>query len=179
MVQFGPKGEPRLVVLDCGIVYASKSDAEHQKLVDICFSFMKHDGRGAGRLMIENVGADPDNAQDFCEGIQAIVTRSEQESYFEHLGEYFMMVCDLAREHFIRLDPGYFKIVMSLKVAEGISLALNRNLDLISTCVPITTKARALRAMGIEKFPTPEDDDGVIIVGHDKHEKDAKKSGRK
>jgi predicted unusual protein kinase regulating ubiquinone biosynthesis (AarF/ABC1/UbiB family) len=54
-VQFQPNGEPRLVILDCGIVYQSRTDLEHQKLVDICFSFMQHDGRKAAKLMIESV----------------------------------------------------------------------------------------------------------------------------
>ncbi len=138
LVRFKPNGEPCLVILDTGIVYQSRSESEHKKLVDICLAFMKHDGRLAGRLMIENVnGVDANiaNNNEFCESIQQIVTDSESENYFEHLAEYFMRVCDLAREHNVRLDPGYFKIVMALKVAEGIALALNRNLDLVSTCV--------------------------------------------
>ncbi len=54
-MQILPNGEPRLVILDCGIIYQSKTDLEHKKLVDICFSFMKHDGRAAALMMIENV----------------------------------------------------------------------------------------------------------------------------
>lgn len=58
----------------------------------------------------------------------------------------------------VRLDPGYFKIAMALKVAEGISLSLNRDLDLVSKCVPIVLKARTLQALGVIKFPSPEED---------------------
>ena len=49
LVQILPNGEPRLIVLDCGIVYFAKTEAEYKKLVDICYAFMRHDGRDAGR----------------------------------------------------------------------------------------------------------------------------------
>lgn len=188
LVQIMPNGEPRLVVLDCGIVYASKSEAEHEKLVDICIAFMKHDGLGAGRLMVENAVAKQQevqslhhtsdgkaivpgsreekilaekvhNADEFCKGIQQLVDDSEQESYFEHIGEYLSKICELARVHSVRLDTGYFKIAMALKVAEGISLALDRDLQLVTKCIPIITKAKAMRALGMMKFPEPEPDD--------------------
>jgi hypothetical protein len=58
----------------------------------------------------------------------------------------------------VRLDPGYFKIAMALKVVEGISLSLNRDLDMVSKCVPIILKARTLQALGVIKFPSPEED---------------------
>jgi hypothetical protein len=45
---------------------------------------------------------------------------------------------------------------MALKVIEGISLSLDKDLDLISTCIPVILKAKALRAIGVEKFPLPE-----------------------
>eukprot|EP00597_Dinobryon_sp_UTEXLB2267_P000988 CAMPEP_0170065468 /NCGR_PEP_ID=MMETSP0019_2-20121128/5543_1 /TAXON_ID=98059 /ORGANISM="Dinobryon sp., Strain UTEXLB2267" /LENGTH=418 /DNA_ID=CAMNT_0010272343 /DNA_START=429 /DNA_END=1681 /DNA_ORIENTATION=+ len=165
-VQFQPNGEPRLVILDCGIVYQSPTDLEHQKLVDICFSFMQHDGRRAAKLMIESVNDKTPgivkHAEQFCESIQKMVDDTEMHSYFEHIGEYVSTICELARVHVVRLDPGYFKIAMALKVAEGISLALNRDLDLVSKCVPIVLQARTLQALGISKFPSPEDDNEVL-----------------
>eukprot|EP01035_Chromulina_nebulosa_P021860 gene21860-28298_t len=162
LVQILPNGEPRLAILDCGIVYQSKTDTEHRKLVDICFSFMKHDGRSAALMMIENVNEKTPgmvkHAEQFCDGVQMLVKSSEEHSYFEHIGEYVSKICELARVHVVRLDPGYFKIAMALKVAEGISLSLNRDLDLVSKCVPIVLKARTLQALGVIKFPSPEED---------------------
>jgi predicted unusual protein kinase regulating ubiquinone biosynthesis (AarF/ABC1/UbiB family) len=165
-VQFSPKGEPRLVVLDCGIVYSSRSDAEHEKLVDICLAFMQHDGVKAGQLMIDNArekhGQAAGHAQheeQFCKSIQQIVLDCEKENYFEHMGDYLARICDLARQHMVKFDPGYFKIAMALKVAEGIAIALDKELDLVSKCIPIVVKARALRKLGIQKFPEPEPDD--------------------
>ncbi|KAJ1442966.1 hypothetical protein B484DRAFT_389740 [Ochromonadaceae sp. CCMP2298] len=46
-------GEPTMVVLDCGIVYCSRTEEEFKHLVDICIAFMKHDGRAAARHMIQ------------------------------------------------------------------------------------------------------------------------------
>lgn len=195
-----PNGEPRLVILDCGIVYAAGSKAEHDKLVDICIAFMKHDGFTAGKLMVESatakqlslkeqeaaaIGKDVksllkekqlspeekkrlernqriltekvEHAEEFCEGIQQMVVDAEHEQYFEHIGEYLAKICDLARKHVVRLDPGYFKIAMALKVAEGISLALDRNLQLVDKCIPIVVKAQALQKLGIQKFPEPDE----------------------
>mmetsp|Transcript_4047 Transcript_4047/g.8855 ORF Transcript_4047/g.8855 Transcript_4047/m.8855 type:complete len:556 (+) Transcript_4047:192-1859(+) len=132
-------GEPTMVVLDCGIVYCSRTEEEFKHLVDICIAFMKHDGRAAARHMIQ-------------------ITPETVKSYFEHIGDYVSRICELSRKHLVRLDPGYFRIAMALKVAEGISLSLNRDLDLVSKCIPIIIKAQSLRALGISKFPPPEDD---------------------
>ena len=53
LVSFSPRGEPRLIFLDAGIVYQSKDESSYKNLVEICFAFMKHDGYKAGRLMID------------------------------------------------------------------------------------------------------------------------------
>jgi len=172
LVDFLPNGEPRLLVLDCGIIYSVKGEKEYQNLVNVCTSFMKHDGRAAARYMIEHTSSETvQHAGDFCEAVQQMVVDTEQHSYFEHLGEYVAKVCDLARKHNVRLDPAYFKIAMALKVAEGISLAFNKDLDLVSKCIPIIVKAQALKAMGVTNFPKPEDDPN--------RDKDSKKDAAK
>jgi predicted unusual protein kinase regulating ubiquinone biosynthesis (AarF/ABC1/UbiB family) len=146
-------------VLDCGIVYSCRSEKEYKNLVEICTAFMKHDGLTAGRRMIDNTSSlTVKDSEAFCEGVQALVRDCEQHSYFEHLGEYVGRVCELSRQHHVRMDPSYFKIAMALKVAEGISLSLNKDLDLVSKCIPIIVKAQALRAIGVTNFPKPEDD---------------------
>jgi aarF domain-containing kinase len=171
LVQFDEKtGEPRLVFLDCGIVYATKSEKDHQALVDVCISFMRHDGYSAGKHMIDNTKSTAiNNADDFCKSIQKIVDDSADEKYFEHIGDYVVRVCDLARNHMVRLDPAYFHIAMTLKVVEGVSLSLNRDLDLVSKCIPIILKSQALRALGINKFPTEDEDNENIEDIKEKH----------
>ena len=160
LVQLDEKtGQPRLVFLDAGIVYKSKDEKAYRNLVDICFAFMKHDGYRAGQLMIDSSrDTDAKNSDAFCAGIQKIIDDTEEVSMFEHLGEYVSMICNLARVHSVRLDPSYFQIAMALKVMEGVALSLNDDLELISKCTPLVVKARALRALGITRFPPPGDD---------------------
>lgn len=59
----------------------------------------------------------------------------------------------------MKLEPGYFAIAMALKVVEGVSLALNKDIDMVSKCIPIIIKTRTMRALGIEKFPMPEQEE--------------------
>lgn len=187
LVNFDAQGKPHLVFLDCGIVYFSKTEKEHNALVEICVAFMQHDGRKAARLMIDNnPGVNRvHNAEAFVEAVQTMVDDAEHHSYFEHVGEYVVRICDLARVHQVssfcsgyspkpffpithhrnlfslqfqvRLDPGYFHIAMALKVVEGISLSLDKDLDLVSKCLPVILKARALKALGRETFSFVED----------------------
>ncbi len=160
-----PDGEPSLQVLDCGIIYSSKSESEHDKLAEICFCFMKHDGRGAANLMMDLAYESDKHAREISEnaragfiaGVENLVRKSEQETFFKHIAEYLNIICDLARDHHVRLDPGYFKIAMALKVAEGMSLTFDNTLDLVSKCAPIIVKAKAMRKLGIKHFPVDED----------------------
>jgi len=159
LVNFDKDGKPHLVFLDCGIVYYSKTEREHNALVDICVAFMQHDGRKAARLMIDNnPGVNKvQNAGAFIEAVQQLVDEAESHSYFEHVGEYVVRICDLARVHQVRLDPNYFHIAMALKVVEGISLSLDKDLDLISKCLPVIIKAKALKALGRDTFSFVDD----------------------
>lgn len=160
MLRFLPNGDPQFVFLDCGIVFRAKTLQEHEALSNICVAFMKHDGLKAGRLMLDNSkGRKPTgDPEAFCRGIQKIVTDSEKELFYEHFGEYLTKICDIARTHKVKLDPNYFHVAMVLKVGEGIALALNRDIDMISTCIPIIVKAQAMQKLGITKFPLPGDD---------------------
>ena len=151
-------GEPKLVFLDCGIVFCNPDKKTHEAVIEICISFMQHDGRKAAKLMMDHSQGGASNAvqpvdmEAFIEGVHQIVIDCEEHNYFEHIGEYVMRICHLARDHHVKLDPGYFRIAMALKVAEGISLSLDRNLDMISKCLPVVVRAKAYQAMGIEDF---------------------------
>lgn len=163
LVQFGKDGKPRLGILDCGIVYSAKTEEDHESLTSICLAFMKHDGVTAAKLMIDKSNSNSNNRQvsnneHFCTEVQRLISDAETQSYFEHLGDYIGRVCNLARECGVRLDPAYFHVAMALKVVEGISLSLDRDLDLISKCIPIILKSKAMRALGMSKFPVLDDD---------------------
>ena len=49
-----------------------------------------------------------------------MIDDSETQSYFEHIGEYVSKICELARVHVVRLDPGYFKIAMVLYIVVAV-----------------------------------------------------------
>ena len=164
MVQIQPNGEPRFVFLDCGIIFRASSEAEHKALMEICLAFMKHDGITAGRLMIANSkGVTVGDSDAFCRGIQKMIQDTEKELFYEHFGEYLERICDLARTFHVKLDPNYFHVAMVLKVGEGIALALNRDIDMISTCIPIVLKAQALQKLGIKRFPVPGEEDKMSM----------------
>ena len=143
--------------MDAGIVYSSKTEEAYKNLVEICFALMKHDGYTAGKLMICNSKRATGDMEAFCVGVQQIIDESEEHLYFEHIGEYVQRICNLARIHSVKLDPSYFQIAMALKVMEGVALSLNEDLELVSKCIPLIVKAKALRAIGITKFPSPGD----------------------
>ena len=163
MVQIDKKsGEPRLVVLDCGIVYSTKSEADHETLTSICIALMNHDGFSAARLMMDKSMTKFSKGRDkegFCSKVQELIDEAETQRYFEHLGEYVTKVCTLARNHNVRLDPSYFHVAMALKVVEGISLSLDKELCVVSKCIPIIMKSKTMRLLGIQKFPTLEDEE--------------------
>ena len=154
MVQIDKNGEPHMVFLDCGIVFTSKDKKDHEAIVEICIAFMQHDGRKAAKLMIDHSTntAEPVEMEGFIEGIQQIVEDCKEHQYFEHIGDYVLRICHLARNHNVKLDPGYFHIAMALKVAEGISLSLDKDLDMLTKCLPVIVRAKAYQAMGIEDF---------------------------
>lgn len=150
LVNIGKDGEPHLNFLDCGIVYKSNSAVEHDNIINICLAFMKHDGREAGRLMLDNSSVAPQGREEFMDGIQGLIDLAETQNYFEHISDYVSRICELARIHNVKLDPNYFQIAMALKVSEGISLALDKELDLISKCLPVILKAKAMEKMGLK-----------------------------
>lgn len=80
------------------------------------------------------------------------------------MSEYIDRICAMAYKHNVKLDAEHFHVFMALKVAEGISLALNRDLDMISTALPMITKAEALRRLGIFKFPISDKNADEMVL---------------
>lgn len=174
LVQIQDNGEPHMVFLDCGIAFSSKTPEDHFNLVEVCFSFMKHEGREAGRRMMDrnperyshlNKEIREQNTIEFCNGLQKMIDDSENSLFFENFNKYVNQICDLARTYSIKLDPSYFQVAMALKIIEGNVLSLNRDIDIISKCVPIVMKTQAMRALGVYKFPLPEDHDTMTRKG--------------
>lgn len=163
-------GEPKFGFLDCGIVYSTRSEEEHDNLINICKCFIAHNGYKAGTYMVRSAknysSSLPDGDKrktrqileehEFCNSMQKIVDDAEHEKYFEHMSEYIDRICNMAFVHNVKLHAEHFHVFMALKVAEGISLAFDKNLDMISTALPMITKAETMRKLGISKFPLPD-----------------------
>lgn len=171
LVKFSPSGEPSFVFLDCGIVFSAKTEHDHQMLSEVCLAFMKHDGRLAGQLMLDrnlssrhknvqilNEKQREHNREVFCGGLQQMIDDAENEIFFDNFAKYVNRICDLARTSRVKLDSNYFQVAMALKIVEGVALSLNRELDLITKCLPIVVKAEAMKKLGLLKFPTDKDD---------------------
>jgi len=54
LVRLNDKGDPVLGFLDCGIVYSTSSEEEHDNLMGICRYFIAHDGYTAGKFIIKS-----------------------------------------------------------------------------------------------------------------------------
>ena len=114
--------------------------------------------------------------QGFLKGMQDLVDRSEHEAFFQHVADYIDTICSLARENGVRLDPGYFKIAMALKVCEGMSLCFEHDLDLVTKIAPSIAKVRAMRKLGITSFPVDEDIEKGTYIRGDRGRYDNKKN---
>jgi predicted unusual protein kinase regulating ubiquinone biosynthesis (AarF/ABC1/UbiB family) len=127
----------------------------------------KESGASATRLVTDTDSKNVEQQREakttaFCTGLQQMINDTENVKFFDHFGAYINQICDLARDFQVKLDPDYFHVAMVMKVAEGMALNLNKELDMITTCIPIVLKAQAMQKLGISKFPLPGDDDGIV-----------------
>ena len=67
--------------------------------------------------------------------------------------------------HHKRIYIEYTLIYIHLYSYIGISLAFNRKLDIITTALPMITKAETLRKLGVKKFPIPEPGEDIALKG--------------
>ena len=116
--------EPHFVFLDCGIVFSAKTEHDHQMLSEVCLAFMKHDGRLAGKLMLDrnkpsrhstvhslNQKQRELSTEAFCGGLQQMIDDAEHELFFDNFAKYVNRICDLARESRVKLDSNYFQVM--------------------------------------------------------------------
>jgi predicted unusual protein kinase regulating ubiquinone biosynthesis (AarF/ABC1/UbiB family) len=115
----------RLALLDVGIVN-EYTDADHQLIVNILTSFIRYDGRRAGRLMVDNSNAREGSAIDeerFIEKIEALSTLARGSDYLmEHLGSYISQICEAAARHHVLMNQSFVSAALAIKVQEGIVL---------------------------------------------------------
>jgi len=137
---------PKIVLLDCGIV-TQVAKERHGALVDTCLAFLYWDGRKAAQTMLDhsskNLCANKEQEELFVAGIQKIVEKSKESVYFENVGSYIAEICRLSCQYRVKLISDFLQVALAVKVVEGISLALDSDLDLTSKAIPIVLKAQA------------------------------------
>lgn len=139
----------KFILLDFGIAN-SYSDADHQNIVDILASFVRKDGRKAGRLMIEESNTRSRlaavNEERFIDKIEELTIAANGTDYLmEKLGTYISFICEAASTHQVLLNPSFVSAALAVKVEEGIALAMDPSLQIADLAIPIIAEAEARR----------------------------------
>lgn len=143
------KDGTKFILLDFGIAN-SYSDADHQNIVDILASFIRKDGRKAGRLMIEESNTRSSiaavNEERFIDKIEELTIAANGTDYLmEKLGTYITFICEAASTHQVLLNPSFVSAALAVKVEEGIALAMDPSLKIADLAIPIIAEAEAKR----------------------------------
>lgn len=151
-----PCGE-KLIVLDAGIV-TEYADTDHELIVSILKSFIRKDGRRAGKLMIadsnqrrmkelKDSGAVDENG--YIQKIKELTDRANGENFFmEHLGTYISYICEAAASHHVMMNQSFVSIALAVKVQEGVALSLDPGTKIHKIANPIILRADLNRRVG-------------------------------
>mmetsp|Transcript_5072 Transcript_5072/g.7749 ORF Transcript_5072/g.7749 Transcript_5072/m.7749 type:complete len:530 (+) Transcript_5072:110-1699(+) len=161
LVQLDKDG-PKLVFIDCGIVTKVKKE-QFRPMLDICLALLHYDGYKAGMLLADHsTKMSKEGLERFCTGVGDIVRRAQTLNYFEHLGGYLTEVCTLSCVNKVKVVPEFFQTAMSIKVAEGIALALDPTIEMAAVAIPVIVKSQAQYVMNKARGrPTIDDDDDL------------------
>lgn len=144
----------QFIVLDVGIV-TEYNDKDHEMLVDILASFIRKDGRKAGRLLIDdsyNRLLETEKKQivldeeRYIDKIEALTIRASGKNYFmEHLGTYISYICEAAAAHHVMMNQSFVTAALAVKVEEGIALALDPSIEIWKIAIPIIVQSESRR----------------------------------
>jgi predicted unusual protein kinase regulating ubiquinone biosynthesis (AarF/ABC1/UbiB family) len=127
----------RLVLLDVGIV-TENEESDHALISDILASFIRKEGRRAGRLMIDDsnsklrrTGDQAVNEEQYLDKIEGLAVKACGKGYLmEHLGTYISYICNAAAQHHVLLNHTFILIALAVKVQEGVALALDPSIEI-------------------------------------------------
>ena len=150
-------GTVKLALLDGGIV-TTLGDADMWNLIDLFYHVGTGKCDGAGRIFLQNAAsntsADP---EAFAHQWGLLADKLIQDSFQTSTGEIGALVdglLDLCREHRVKLDPAFSKVIVAIVVVEGLGKSLDESLDIIRVAVP--TIARARRRLRLAKLRAAE-----------------------
>jgi predicted unusual protein kinase regulating ubiquinone biosynthesis (AarF/ABC1/UbiB family) len=130
--------------LDVGIV-VENSKEDHRLISDVLASFVRKDGRNAGRRMMEDSNARMEEGagyaleeERFLDKIEGLTVKASGKGYFmEHLGKYIAEICNAAAAHHVMLNQAFISAALAVKVQEGIALALDPSIQIWRIAIPI------------------------------------------
>jgi len=151
----------KMALLDCGIVNTYSTD-DHNLIIGILTSFIRHDGAEAGRLLLRHnnskaraqqvlqrrnsllLGIDEEG---FVSKMNHIAQRaqSKEEHLMENLGTYISFICNAAATHHVLMNQSFVSAMLAFKVQEGIVLALDPALEIWKIANPIILEGEARR----------------------------------
>lgn len=148
----------KFVLLDVGIV-VENSDDDHRLISNVLASFIRHDGRSAGRYMIDDSNsrmlAQGDHAVDeerFIDKIEYIAKRASGKEYMmENLGTYITYICNAAATHHVMLNQAFVSAALAVKVQEGMALALDPSVQIWRIATPIILESERRNGMAVKR----------------------------
>ena len=163
----------KFVLLDAGIA-TEYSETDHELIVNILSSFIRGDGRTAGRFMIDDSnmraamksshGDMAINETLYIDKIEALTNRANSKDYFmEHLSVYLTYICNAAAQHHVMMNQKFVTAALEIKVLEGMSLALDPSIEIWREANPVILKSEMKRKwskaskelvdlLGLDKF---------------------------
>lgn len=132
------------MLLDVGIV-VENNDEDHRLISDVLASFIRKDGRKAGRRMMEDSnhrmkegGEYAVEEEKFLDKMEGLTIKASEEGYFmEHLGAYIGTICNAAAKHHVMLNQAFVSAALAVKVQEGIALALDPSIQIWRIAIPV------------------------------------------
>jgi len=144
--------DKKFILLDVGIV-AAYTDEDHDVIVNVLTSFIRSEGRKAGRYMIADSdkrlkasGEASIDEEGFIDKIEAMVKKAKGEDYLmEHLGTYLSYICEAASKHHVMMNQSFVSSALTVKVLEGIALALDPSIEIWRVANPIILESEMKR----------------------------------
>ena len=132
---------PQLIFIDTGLV-TELNATNRRNFLDLFRAVAEFDGYKAGQLMCERC-RQPDAVVDadvFALRMQHLVLDVKSRTLAlgsVRIGDVLQRVLDMVRGHHVRLEGDFVNVVISILLLEGIGRALDPELDLLSSSLPI------------------------------------------
>eukprot|EP00053_Salpingoeca_punica_P019117 m.191590 g.191590 ORF g.191590 m.191590 type:complete len:603 (+) comp17571_c1_seq1:71-1879(+) len=136
---------PRLCFIDVGIV-TELPKTYKKNFAELFLAISLNHGREAAEMMIDRAREQRCiDREGFVSNIAEIVSAAHQKVMSLktlHLGALLSRVLSLASQYRVKIESGYTSVIISIAVLEGLGRALNDELDLVKTVLPILLKQR-------------------------------------